>query len=216
MQEEQIQENSTLDKTGHPHHRKINMGMALNILLLIAVVLLYILFFTSKPNDAEKNISGGKNKIQTIAFINSDSLMENYEFVKEMKTKLETNKKQLETQFTGKQNYFQKQLTDLETKVSTYLISKEEAQKKAMEMQQELMELNQTLSEKLSQQEMEMNVALLDTISSFMKNYNKKHNYDFILGYSKGGGILYANDAYDITKDVLVEINKEYAKKQKK
>jgi len=60
-----------------------------------------------------------------------------------------------------------------------------------------------------------MNITLLDTISSFMKNYNKKTNYDFILGYSKGGGILFANEAYDITKQVLEELNKQYAKHKK-
>jgi len=216
MEENINQENASLDKTGNPHHRKINVGLSLNILLLIAVVILYILFFTTKQkNDNNNTTTNGKNKIQTIAFVNSDSLMEHYDFVNDLKTNLETNKKLLEAQFTSKQNYFQKQITDLETKVSTYLVSKEDAQKKAMEMQQELMELNQTLSEKLSQQELEMNVTLLDTISSFMKRYNKNSNYDFILGYSKGGGILYANETYDITKQVLTELNKEYAKQKK-
>ncbi|OIP03713.1 MAG: hypothetical protein AUJ97_04075 [Bacteroidetes bacterium CG2_30_32_10] len=216
MEENVNQENETLDKIGNPHHRKINIGLSLNILLLISVVILYILFFTTKQKSDDTNpITNGKNKIQTIAFVNSDSLMEHYNFVNDLKTSLEANKKLLESQFTSKQNYFQKQIADLETKVSTYLVSKEDAQKKAMEMQQELMELNQTLSEKLSQQELEMNITLLDTISSFMKNYNKKTNYDFILGYSKGGGILFANEAYDITKQVLEELNKQYAKHKK-
>lgn len=217
MQEELNQENQSLNKPGNPQHRKINLGMALNIFLLIAVVILYFLFFTeNKKNNNKNNASNGNNKSQTIAFVNSDSLMENYEFVKDMKFKLDSNKKVLETQFSNKQNYFQKQISDLETKVSTYLVSKEEAQKKAMAMQQELMELNQTLTEKLSQQELEMNIALMDTISSFMKKYNKKNNYDYILGYSQGGGILFANDAYDITKEVLADLNKEYASRQKK
>jgi outer membrane protein len=216
MQEEENQLNQTLNNLGNPH-RKISLGMALNILLLIAVVILYILFFSTKQKDDNKNITkDGKYKSQTIAFVNSDSLMTNYEFVKEMKTNLENNKKELETQFNSKQNYFQKQIADLETKVSTYLVSKEDAQKKAMEMQQELMTLNQTLTEKLSQQELEMNITLLDTISSFIKRFNKKTNYDFILGYSQGGGILFANETYDITKEVLTDLNKEYAARQKK
>ena len=171
MQEEQNQQNSALNNFGSPHHRKINPGLALNILLFIAVVILYILFFTSKPKNDEKNVTfSTKNRIQTIAFVNSDTLMEHYNFVKDLKANLESNKKQLEAQFTSKQNYFQKQIADLQSKVSTYLISKEEAQKKAAEMQQELMELNQNLTDKLSKQELEMNTALLDTISSFINN----------------------------------------------
>ncbi len=217
MQEELNQENQSLNKPGIPQHRKINLGMALNIFSLIALVILYFLFFTeNKKNNNKNNSLDGNNKSQTIAFVNSDSLMENYQFVKDMKFRLDSNKKVLEAQFTSKQNYFQKQIADLETKVSTYLVSKEEAQKKAMAMQQELMELNQALTEKLSQQELDMNIALLDTISSFMKKYNKKANYDFILGYSQGGGILFANEAYDITKEVLTDLNKEYAATQKK
>jgi outer membrane protein len=217
MQTEQNQENHVLTKEGKVHHRKINPGLSINILLFIAVVILYILFFTSKQKENNsKNNPDNKNKTQTIAFVNSDSLMENYNYVKDMKTALETNKKQLETQFNSKQSYFQKQITDLETKVTTYLISKEEAQKKAMAMQQELMDLNQNLSEKLAQMELDMNVALLDTISGFMKKFNKKYNYDYILGYSRGGGILFANDAYEITKEVVAELNKEYAITNKK
>jgi outer membrane protein len=35
---------------------------------------------------------------------------------------------------------------------------------------------------------------------TYVKSFNKKHGYDFIFGYSRGGGILYTNDSLDITK----------------
>ena len=35
-------------------------------------------------------------------------------------------------------------------------------------------------------------------------------NYEFILGYQKGGGILLANDSLDITQQILEGLNKKY------
>jgi outer membrane protein len=50
-------------------------------------------------------------------------------------------------------------------------------------------------------------------LSSYLKEYNKGKNYTFILGYQKGGGILFANDSLDITREVLDGLNKEFESK---
>jgi len=39
------------------------------------------------------------------------------------------------------------------------------------------------------------------------KKFNKDKHYDFIMGYTRGAGILFANDSLDITKVVIKGIN---------
>jgi outer membrane protein len=57
---------------------------------------------------------------------------------------------------------------------------------------------------------MDMNVALIDSVMNFLKRYNEKYKFDYILGFTKGGNILYANDTLDVTNDVIKELNAAY------
>jgi outer membrane protein len=49
-------------------------------------------------------------------------------------------------------------------------------------------------------------------VNEFLKHHKTK-SYNFVLGYQKGGGILYANDSLDITREVVVGLNNEYKSK---
>jgi outer membrane protein len=60
---------------------------------------------------------------------------------------------------------------------------------------------------------MDMNVALIDSVMNFLKRYNDKYKFDYILGFTKGGNILFANDTLDVTQDVIKELNSAYLEK---
>jgi outer membrane protein len=47
-------------------------------------------------------------------------------------------------------------------------------------------------------------------INAYVGDYGKSKGYDFIFGTSGDGNIMYANDAHDITKDVVTYINQRY------
>ena len=51
---------------------------------------------------------------------------------------------------------------------------------------------------------------LYHRLNQFMRKFNKDRNYNYVLGFQKGGGILFANDSLDITKDVVEGLNKEF------
>jgi outer membrane protein len=195
--------------------KKANINMILNVVLLIAVAILFFLHFKGKTGTDE-SVSTKKSVPTSIAFVNSDSLLNNYEYVKVLKTDLEVKQKTMEGEFSGKQKAFEYEVTEFQKKVNANSISQELAAKteqQLMAKQQALGELQQKMQQELSLQELEMNTKVLDTISVFMKKYNKKYNYNYILGYAKGSGILFANESFNITGDVLKEINKEYKEK---
>ena len=43
-----------------------------------------------------------------------------------------------------------------------------------------------------------------------------RYKFDYILGFTKGGNILYANDTLDVTNDVIRELNAAYLKEHGK
>ena len=172
------------------------------------------MYFTGKSGKQQHTKKANGSSL-VIGFVNSDSLMKNYELVKTMKDSFNTKQKIAEDNFGKQQRAFESEVSDYQAKVKANLLSIAQAQstEKALAQKQEsLYSLKDQLTQELSSEELKMSALIQDTIISFIKKFNKKYSYDYILGFSKGGGILFANDSLDITKDVLKEINKDYKK----
>lgn len=48
-------------------------------------------------------------------------------------------------------------------------------------------------------------------INQFMSDYGKEHNYDYILGATGQGNLMFAKEAGDLSKEVLEYINQKYS-----
>ena len=57
------------------------------------------------------------------------------------------------------------------------------------------------------QEEAAMTQELYDKVSSFLKTFGDKNNLQVVLTYSAGSGLLYANDALNITDQVISGLN---------
>lgn len=199
---------------------KISINTFINIVLFIAVVILYVLHFTGNKNEQTINPSVKKlvdNNI-SIAFINTDSLMSTSEFVLFEKNRLEKRRTQLDNSLTSKQQAFMNEVNDFQAKIQKNQITQEKAAAKEQELmkkRQELEEMKYNLNDQLTKELTESDIKMHDTLISFLKKYNTKYKFNYILGYAKGSGILYANDNFDITSDVIKELNKNYSKNKK-
>lgn len=47
-------------------------------------------------------------------------------------------------------------------------------------------------------------------LNQYVADYGKEHNCDYILGAEGSGALMFAKDKDDVTKDVLMYINKKY------
>jgi len=201
-----------------PADKCVKFYRVLNIFTFIAVVVLFILYFTGggKGKNNTNNNTNVEGNTYTIAFINSDSLMSQYKLFDEYKTKLENRKSQMENEIAAKAKKFEQDVNDFQKKVQSYSISSDQAQKleaDLMKRQQQLVELKDNMTEELLQMEMDNQTDLFEKIIDALKLYNKDYNYDYILGYSQGSGILYANEKYDITPAIVEILNNDYDKK---
>jgi len=223
--EEEIEKNdkhshteSTPEATGSYCEKKkykCSINIILNIIALIGVIVLFVLYFTEHPGSYSSGTKSKKSSM-AIGFVNSDSIMTNYELVKVMKTGLEAKQKKAEDDFTIQQKSFETQVIEYQKKMQANSLSINQAkstEKLLGQQQQTLLDLKDQLSQTLAEEELKMNIALQDSIMNFLKRYNRKHNYDYILGFSKGSGILFANDSLDISKEILEGLNKEYKTK---
>jgi outer membrane protein len=211
-------------KQEEPEEEKRNIfqgHLAIELILLIGLAVLYVLFFTSKkttePGTSLAFQKSGEKSVKVV-FINIDSLNNQYLFVKKLKTDLEATGKSLEAVILSEQAAFEKEATSFQKQAAANAIPEDKAKimyEALMQKQQALADKKERYTQQVAEKEQAMHLTLLDTVTNFLKRYNRTFKFDYILGYANAGQILLASDTLDITGDVVKELNKEYKEKGK-
>lgn len=193
-----------------------NISLVFNIVLSIAVAILFFLHFSSSGKKSSGNItdspSGPSGELK-ILYVNSDSISANYDLVKDMEKKFEEDNKVREQKLQSKQGTLQRMYKDYENKVMT--MTTRERQKKEEEItryQQQLMQEQQELSQLAAMQEAGMVSQMFDSLHVFFKEFAQQKGVDLILAYQKGSGVLYANEKFDVTREAIQAMNLRYSK----
>ena len=82
------------------------------------------------------------------------------------------------------------------------IMGQNEAAEKAQQialLEQEMMQLEQTLGQKLSAQEFEISNDYIIKTNEYMQKIGEQLGYDYVFSYRVGGLMLFANPALDIT-----------------
>ena len=194
-----------------------NLSIGLNVLLLIAVIVLYILHFSG--NSKSTSNQGGTvtmNADARIVYINMDTLLNNYTQSRELNEaflkKLEANR----TELNIKVKNFDREAAEFRNKVENGFMTRERAEQAQMDLmikQQNLQKLQQEMTENAQREQMEINRKLYDAITNFLTEYNKAKGFQLILSTTLGGNVLFAQEGFDITNDVVNQLNEQYKKK---
>ncbi len=190
-----------------------------NIILLVGLVVLYVIYFTS--SNEKEEVAPTKTVVipqvstsdGAIAFVNSDLVLSEYKLVNRLAKALEKDRDRKTADITSRDQEYQKDAAYLQEQVQKQSISEESAQQiynQLMVRQQELYELQEKYTYELSRKEIDMNMVLLDSIRKFLKRYNNSAHFDYVLSYNDNGGILLAKDTFDITQQVIQSLNMEY------
>ena len=195
-----------------------NLSIGLNVLLLIAVIVLYILHFSG--NGKSTSNQGGTATVNAdakIVYINMDTLLNNYTQSRELNEaflkKLEANR----TELNIKVKNFDREAAEFRNKVENNgFMTRERAEQAQMDLmikQQNLQKLQQEMTENAQREQMEINRKLYDAITNFLTEYNKAKGFQLILSTTLGGNVLFAQEGFDITNDVVNQLNEQYKKK---
>jgi outer membrane protein len=200
---------------------KENSNRIISIVLAIAVIVLFVLHFSGKDQEVPQNQSaqsgtlvGNMSEVK-VAYVFVDSVLANYEFYKILTDKLLAKKSSLEKELTSKGESFQKEVADFQYKVEKKLITSWDAearQKQLTEQQQVLGNLQNDMQNKLAQEEQTVTVQLHDSVINAVNDVNRRLGYNLILSNTFGGGLLYADDYMNITRQVLDRLNETYRK----
>ncbi|OQX80363.1 MAG: hypothetical protein B6D61_02035 [Bacteroidetes bacterium 4484_249] len=197
-----------------------NTGLILSVVAIIGLIVLYIIHFTNVEEPAKEQrvqkmpaLPSGSN---SIVFVNSDVLLQEYDLVKKLTENLDNDRKKKDADFSAKQKAYEDDAAYFQQQVQKQSISEQSAQQiyeQLMMTQQELVQLQDKYSAELAQKEYEMNVILLDSVRNYLTRMNDIYNFDYILSYNTAGNIFLAKDTFDITPQVLEGLNSEYKKK---
>jgi outer membrane protein len=206
-----------------------NLSLILNVILLIAVGVLYFLFFNQKgAGSGSSEISNDSLNVSTpvlpkgsdkIVYINLDSLQEKYEYYKKLTKDLENKGRADQAKLEGKARQFQDEAIKFQQDVQNGAITEEQAIAKQSELQrknQELEQMEERSNKEYAEEAKKAQDTYINTLNDFLKRKSKEHNYAFVLGYIRGGQVVFANDSLDITGVVLEGLNKEYKAKNAK
>jgi outer membrane protein len=198
-----------------------NLSVILFSVLFVALGALYFLHFSGGSKDkkagtpAEQAVSASSG----IAFVNVDSLIFKFDMFFDRRDELMGKQQNAETELNSKAGQYEKNARDFQEKVTKGLVTRAtaaEMEQSLLQQQQELVTLRDNLQASLLEEEQVMNRQILEYITSFLEEHKSEYNYQYILGKSFGGQVLYGDSTLDITYKVLDALNQQYQAENKK
>jgi len=186
--------------------------------LAVAIIILFVFHFTgNKKNLQDSNVvvsdHGTVSDVMSIAYIDLDSLMENYTYSIVLSEYIAKEFENSRAKLTQQARKFQSDYEEFQRKVETNsFLSRERAESEAQRLskrQEDLQKLEAQYTQELSEKQMRENSAMRQIIYTQINAFNKDKGYHFIFG-KMGESILYANGAYNVTAEVIDYLNRNY------
>ena len=187
-----------------------------NVVLTLIVGFLLIRQFSSSgkktdPIKPSKNVDTGSDHFR-MAYFEMDSVAANFEMVKEVKAELSKREEEINAEMENLSKRFQQRFQYYQKLAQEGKLS----QAQSDSANQEIKRLDDEMKFRKQQRDQEYNDLMArrqndvkTKIESFLKVYNKKVNYSYIVSYEQG--LFYFKDtAYNITADVIKGLNEMY------
>ena len=145
------------------------------------------------------------------AYVDTSVLMKEYTEAKDLEAKYKAQAEEKGRQLQAEITRFKQDAANFQSQAQAN--GQAWAQQRGAELQkreQQLGYAQQALSQQLQQESgVEMD-SLVSGVKKFIKEFGKKNGYSYIYGTGDAASILYAEDKYDITKDVVKALNDKY------
>ncbi len=195
-----------------------HVSLILNIVLGVAVAVLYVLHFSAPaiPEEImdEYEETGEYFPVsRDIVYVYFDTLLNNYDMYYDMQKEFLEKQQRLEGELTRISRNYERKVVDFQDRVQKGLMTRSQAQQRELELmqeQQDLMEQRDNYSRELMEEEQVMHRQLHHSIYEFLKEYNRNQNYQYILSHSFGGPFLYTDMSLNITREVIDGLNRQY------
>ena len=189
-----------------------NLSLILNIVLLVAVVILYVLYFTGPSAVVSKSSSSDTSAVNlNIAYINSDSVLKYYDYSKVYRDQLEVKGKKMDQDLQNRTQGLRNEIAAYQRNVSGMTLGQARAAEEDLgKKQQNLQMYQQSLQQQLMQEQAKLSEELYERITSFLKEYGQEKGLQVVLKFDPSSDVLYGGESLDITQDVISGLNQSY------
>lgn len=221
-----------------------NTSIGIQAILAVAVIVLYILHFTqgsspktsleSKPKEKtseeineeapqEDNTTQKSTDNSRFAFVNSDTLVEKYEYYQTIQKQLESKRASFEATFRNREKSLQNEMMAFQQSVQTGAMNEQTAmlkQEELLKKRDNFVQDGKNQESYLIKEEQSMGKKINDKISDFLKRFAEENGYAMIFSYTKNSlaiGVMHGAPELNVTNEVIKKLNEEYkAEKDKK
>jgi outer membrane protein len=189
-----------------------SISWVVNGVLAIAVIVLYFLHFNNSSLPVKSAALSSDNV--KIAYFEIDSIQNNYEFFKDVKSALQVKDMDNAKQLTALKNAYIAKYQDLQ-KNGQYLSQAEvgSRQQDLVQAEKNYTNKEQQLSQELQEESFKRLQEVKKKIEVYLEKYNKNKTFSYI--FSSNPDLMYYKDtAYDITEDIIKGLNDEYKPKK--
>jgi outer membrane protein len=189
-----------------------NISLILNVILLVAVGVLFYLHFSSTGSAVSTSTAttGFTGELR-VAFINSDSVLKHYDYLKANAEVLEAKKAKVEQDYINRAKSLQGEIEAYQRNVNNMTVGQVRAVEEDLGKKQQNLQLyEQSITQELMNDQSKLNQELYQRITAFLKEYGKEHGLHVVFKYDTTSDILYGEDILDITEDVIAGLNAAY------
>lgn len=175
----------------------------MNRLKIFAVLGITVLFFScNQPR---------------IAYINVETLMQEYEATKELERSLSEQQAEYSKELDSLQAPFQEKLQNYYSNVDTMTAATKTRVEQELQQEQQFLQAKQQEISMILQNENQLKSEVLTKrVDSFVADYAKKESLNLVLGTTGKGTVLYGDAQMDITNNILELLNNAYSENTSK
>ena len=167
--------------------------------------------------SCNKPVAAAEVKEVKTAYIDTSVLMKEYTEAKDLEAKYKAKGEEKGRQLQAEIDRFKQEASNFQAQAQAN--GQVWAQQKGAELQkkeQQLSYAQQALSQQLQQEGGAEMDSLVSGVKKFIKAYGKEKGYAYIYGTGEPASILYAEDKFDITKEIVKLLNDKYTASAKK
>lgn len=189
-----------------------NLSLVLNIVLLVAVVVLFYLHFSGGNTKSYTSGNADTTSVNLkIAYINSDTVLKYYDYLKVNKQQLEAKTKKMDQDYRNRAIGLQNEITAYQRNVNSMTLGQVRATEEDLGKKQQNLQLyQQSLTQQLMEEEAKLNKALYERVTAYLKDYCQERGLQVVLKYDPTSDVLYGGQSLDISRDVIDGLNASY------
>ncbi|HTJ11004.1 MAG TPA: OmpH family outer membrane protein [Dinghuibacter sp.] len=193
-----------------------NLSLVLNVILLVAVGILFYWHFKGSSNGAAPAINIGPTAKDSlvlhplkVAYVDLDTIEEKFAYFKSKQNDFDREREEADRDLNAAANELERRRLAMAQKGATLTQTEAESfQKEYTARMQDLQRQHDQKQQEFATKQQKIMDDIQTKIKSFLDEYNKTKKYSFIFTTGKGAlNLFYEDTAYNITGEVLEGLN---------